>query len=178
MDNLTMVFLGTHFFTFDLPFTEEFETVCELSRLDRLRSEDDPEFEYAQALCVETGSGFVSREEVQWFLCFPVERKRKGYYVPRTESVPPSGKNVFYSFYSYRFEVPLNSPVRVVPDLDSLNLLSPRRGDKLPWSARRTSSKPKSFTSRRCSCRNTRFQLVNPRAVPSLGRRPLKEKGE
>jgi hypothetical protein len=38
---------------------------------------------------------------------------------------------VFYSFYSYRFEVPLNSPVRVVPDLDSLNLLSPRRGDKL-----------------------------------------------
>ena len=131
MDNLTMVFLGTHFFTFDLPFTEEFETVCELSRLDRLRSEDDLEFEYVQALCVETGSGFVSREEVQWFLCFPVERKRKGYYVPRTESVPPSGKNVFYSFYSYRFEVPLNSPVRVVPDLDSLNLLSPRRGDKL-----------------------------------------------
>jgi len=130
MDSLTMVFLGLHYSTFDLPFTEGFDVAYALSSLDRLRSEDDPEFEYAQALCVETGSSFVSREAVRWFLCFPVE-KRKGYYVPRTESVPPSGKNVFYSFYSYRWEVPLNSPVRAVPDLDSLNLLSPRRGDKL-----------------------------------------------
>jgi hypothetical protein len=130
MDNLTMVFLGTHFYSFDLPFND-FRAAYSLDSLDRLHEEDEPEFEHAKAICVsKTGSGFVSCEAVQWFLCFPL-KKRNGYYVPRTESVPPRGRDVFYSFFSHCFEIAANRPIRAVSDMDSLAALSPRQADKL-----------------------------------------------
>jgi len=162
-DNLEMVFLGTHTFTFNLPSTAEmevkegwanewetvdvpgFEAVCTFRNLDELRSTDEPMFSYAQAVCVseiedwdfrgvDFSSVLVSHEAVRWVLCFPVgerdweSRAQDGDYVPQTQSVPPDGDDIFYTFAS---AFAPGAPVHAVPDLDSLKFLSPRPGDKL-----------------------------------------------
>jgi hypothetical protein len=162
-DNLQMVFLGTHTFTFDLPATAEmevkegwanawetvdvpgFEAVCTFRNLDELQSTDEPMFSYAQAVCVskiqdwdfrgmDFSSVLVSHEAVRWVLCFPVgerdwdSRGLDGHYVPQTQSVPPDGDDIFYSFAS---AVSPGAPVHAVPNLDNLKFLSPRPGDKL-----------------------------------------------
>jgi len=158
MDNLKMVFLGTHTFTFNLPSTAEveednyetvdvpgFEAVCTFRNLDELQSVDEPMFSYAQAVCVseiedwdfrgiDFSSVLVSHEAVRWVLCFPVGERdwdtcgRDGHYVPQTQSVPPDGDDVFYSFASAASP---GAPVQAVPYLDSLKFLSPQPGDKL-----------------------------------------------
>jgi hypothetical protein len=158
MDNLQMVFVGTHTFTFNLPATAEveeenyetvnvpgFEAVCTFRRLDQLQATDEPAFSYTQAVCVtdvedwdfrggEFASVLVLPEAVRWVLCFPLgkrdweSRGRDGHYVPQTQSVPPDGDDIFYTFAS---AFAPGAPVHAVPDLDNLKFLSPRPGDKL-----------------------------------------------
>jgi hypothetical protein len=162
-DNLKMVFLGTHTFTFNLPSTAEmevqegwanawetvdvpgFEAVCTFRSLNQLQSTDEPMFSYAQAVCVseiedwdfrgmDFSSVLVSHQAVRWVLCFPVgerdweSRAQDGDYVPQTQSVPPDGDDIFYTFAS---AFAPGAPVHAVPDLDNLKFLSPRPGDKL-----------------------------------------------
>jgi hypothetical protein len=157
MDNLEMVFLGTHTFTFTLPSTAEvekknyetrdvpgFEAVCTFRRLDELLAAGEPAFTYAQAVCVSEVEDYdsrgidfvsvlVSHEAVRWVLCFPLvqhwdENPRANEYAPRTNSVPPDGDDMFYTFASTASP---GAPVQAVPDLDSLKFLSPQPGDKL-----------------------------------------------
>jgi len=143
MYNLEMVFLGTHTFTFTLPSTAEvdvpgFEAVCTFQRLYELQAADEPAFTYAQAVCVsevedydfrgeDSACVLVSHEAVRWVLCFPVG-KRDGEYVPQTQSVPPDGVDIFYTFSS---TAPSGAPIHPVLHLDDLRLLSPQPGDKL-----------------------------------------------
>jgi len=166
-DNLEMVFLGTHTFTFNLPSTAEmeikegwanawetvdvpgFEAVCTFRNLDELQSTDEPMFSYAQAVCVseikdwhfrgdeEFSSVLVSHEAVRWVLCFPVGERDwdtcglDGHYVPQTQSVPPDGDDIFYTFASAASSASSKTPIQAVPHLDDLKFLSPRPGDKL-----------------------------------------------
>jgi hypothetical protein len=154
MDNLEMVFLGTHTFTFTLPSTAEvekenyettdvpgFEAVCTFHHLDELRSFDEPVFAYAQAVAVSKienydfrGSHYASvlafPEAAHWVLCFPV-RRLKTRYAPQTKAVTPDGEDVFYTFSSVVTNDSSKTFIQVVPDLDSLKFLSPQPGDKL-----------------------------------------------
>ena len=165
-DNLQMVFLGTHTFTFNLPSTAEmeikegwanawetvdvpgFEAVCTFRNLDELQSTDEPMFSYAQAVCVskiqdwdfrgmDFSSVLVSHEAVRWVLCFPVGERDwdtcglDGHYVPQTQSVPPDGDDIFYTFASAASSASSKTPIQAVPHLDDLKFLSPRPGDKL-----------------------------------------------
>ena len=128
--------------TVDVP---GFEAVCTFRSLNELQSTDEPMFSYAQAVCVseiedwdfrgmEFSSVLVLPEAVRWVLCFPVGERdwescaQDGHYVPQTQSVPPDGDDIFYTFAS---AVSPGAPVHAVPDLDSLKFLSPRPGDKL-----------------------------------------------
>ena len=128
--------------TVDVP---GFEAVCTFRNLDELQSTDEPMFSYAQAVCVseiedwdfrgiDFSSVLVSHEAVRWVLCFPLGKRnwefrgQDGHYVPQTQSVPPDGDDIFYTFAS---SASPGAPVHAVPDLDSLKFLSPQPGDKL-----------------------------------------------
>jgi hypothetical protein len=147
----TIVFVGTHSFTFELPSTAEveegyeimdvpgFEAVCTFRHLQELQAADEPAFTHAQVVCVsevedydfrsgDFASVLVLPEAVRWILCFPVVRVQGVHYALRTNAVPPDGDDVFYSFAS---AAPAGTPVQAVPDLDSLMFLSPQPGDKL-----------------------------------------------
>ena len=156
MDNLQMVFLGTHTFTFALPSTAEmetkegkwktvdvpgFEAVCTFHGLGQLHlSVDEPMFSCAQAVCVseikdwhfrgdeEFSSVLVSHATVRWVLCFPVVDENGLGYALQTHTVSPDGDDIFYTFASAALS---GAPVHTVPDLDNLKFLSPCPGDKL-----------------------------------------------
>jgi hypothetical protein len=161
MDDLTMVFRGTHAFTFTLPQNAEvegedyrtidtpgFEAVCAFRQLDQLQATDEPAFTHAQAICVtdvedwdfrggEFASVLALPEAVRWILCFPVQgqswelRGREGRYAPQTRSVILEGGDIFYTFTSLASAAPASASVQAVPCLNDLNLLVPQPGDKL-----------------------------------------------
>jgi len=131
--------------TVDVP---GFEAVCTFRRLDQLQATDEPAFSYAQAVCVtdvedwdfrggEFASVLVLPEAVRWVLCFPVGERdwescaQDGHYVPQTQSVPPDGDDIFYTFASAASSASSKTPIQAVPHLDDLKFLSPRPGDKL-----------------------------------------------
>jgi len=158
MGNPEIVFVGTHTFTFTLPSSAEvekendettdipgFEAVCTFRNLDELQSVDEPMFSYAQAVCVSEiedwdfrginfSSVLVSHEAVRWVLCFPVRgrdwetRSREGNYAPETTTISPDGDDVFFYLTG---STPAGTPIRAVPDLDSLSFLTPCPGAKL-----------------------------------------------
>ena len=152
MGNLKMVFRGTHAFTFTLPQNAEvegedyrtidvpgFEAVCAFRRLDELQATDEPAFTHVQAVCVTDvedwdfrGGDFSSvlalPEAVRWVLCFPVVCVGGVHYAPETSEISPDGDDVFFYFTG---STPNGTPIRAVPDLDSLKFLSPQPGAKL-----------------------------------------------
>jgi hypothetical protein len=156
MNNLTMVFRGTHTFTFDLPSTAKketgpktvdvpgFEAVCDFRRLNELQPTEEPPFTFAQAICVtkiedwdfrgiHNASVLVLKEAVRWVLCFPVvpvfsEELR---YIPETTAIPPDGNDALKAFYFFIRSTPAGPPIRAVTSLDGLDSLSPQTGARL-----------------------------------------------
>jgi len=149
MNNLTMVFRGTHTFGFDIPSTvvkadvPAFEAVCDFHRIEELRLYEEPVFTWAQAICVTNVEGWdfcgihnapvlVPSEVVRWVLCFPVVRILRGLrYIPETTVIPPDGDGVFETFYFFTGSTPTGSPIQAVATLDNLDLLSPQPDAKL-----------------------------------------------
>ena len=159
MANLEMVFRGVHSFCFDLPETKNygkvklpgFEAVCSFGALGQLQFSDDPDFTYAQAVCVSKAENYGFRDSdsdfvlvhpdaVCWVLCFPVVRRGSRKYVPKTNAIEPeaahvpSGDRVFFCFSSAVKAISCEMYVRyvrAVPYLGSLDLLSPDSEDKL-----------------------------------------------
>ena len=152
MNDLTMVFRGTHSFNFTLPQNAEvegedyrtvdvpgFEAVCEFRRLDELRATDEPAFTHVQAVCVtdvedwdfrggEFASVLVLPEAVRWILCFPVTLEDGVRYALETSEISPDGDDVFFFFSG---STPNGTPIQAVSDLGFLGLLSPQPGAKL-----------------------------------------------
>ena len=104
-------------------------------------------FSYAQAICVtaiedwgfpgkDPASVLVSHEAVRWILCFRVGWVDIGRqcdswandYAPQTRTVPPLGRDVFYTFSSAALS---DAPIQAVSYLDNLSFLSPQSDDKL-----------------------------------------------
>jgi len=155
MDNLEMVFLGTHTFTFTLPSTAQvekenhetidvpgFEAVWMFQHLEELQAGDESAFTYAQAVAVSEiedwhfrgvnfASVLVSHEAVRWVLCFPVIQEDGVHYALQTRTISPDGDDVFYTFDSVASAASPGAPVHAVPVLDNLRFLSPQPGDKL-----------------------------------------------
>jgi len=155
MNDLTMVFRGTHSFNFTLSQNAEvegedyrtvdvlgFEAVCEFRRLDELRATDEPAFTHVQAVCVtdvedwdfrggEFASVLVLPEAVRWILCFPVTPEDGVHYALQTRAIEPDGDDVFYTFASFASAALFRASVQAVPSLDDLKFLSPQAGDKL-----------------------------------------------
>jgi len=155
MNDLTMVFRGTHSFNFTLPQNAEvegedyrtidvpgFEAVCAFSRLDQLQATDEPAFTHAQAICVteiedwdfrggEFASVLVLPEAVRWILCFPVTCEDGVHYALQTRAIEPDGDDVFYTFASLASAALFRASVQAAPDLDTLKSLTPQPGDKL-----------------------------------------------
>jgi hypothetical protein len=151
MGNLDTVFRGTHAFTFTLPQNAEveeedyrtidvpgFEAVCAFRRLDELQATDEPAFTHAQAIAVteiedwdfrggDFSSVLVLPEAVRWILCFPVTQQGV-HYAPETSEISPDGDDVFFYFTG---TTPSGTPIRAVPDLNSLSFLTPCPGAKL-----------------------------------------------
>jgi len=153
-----IVFVGTHGFTFELPSTAEveeknyetidvpgFEAVCTFRHLEEWQAVDEPAFTHAQAVCVteiedwdfrglDNASVLVLPEAVRWVLCFPVRgrdwetRGREGNYIPETITISPDDDDVFFFFTGSTSN---GTPIRAVPDLNSLSFLTPCPGTKL-----------------------------------------------
>jgi hypothetical protein len=55
----------------------------------------------------------------------------EGEYFPETDTIDPSGSDVFFCFSSTISSARDGTPVRAVPYLEKLHLLSPQPGDRL-----------------------------------------------
>ena len=143
---MDLFFRGTQAFTLSLPHAEqfaeeqadvfEFEAYRRFEYLNKLQSDSNPAFTYVQVVAVSEvrcwllrkggfASVLVSSEKVRWVLCFPVIRRGSyyaPYYVPKTDTIPPDGDDVFFYFANSLFN---RTPARAVPDLDSLSFLTP-----------------------------------------------------
>jgi hypothetical protein len=133
-----IVYAGASEITLELPDPVEddvlgFEAVFHLSDLDELygdapfRHVQMPCASYKPMQCWSASTVFVPYKAVRWMLCFPVEKQGRR-YVPVTYVIPPDGDDVFYYFTG---TTPDGTPVRAVPYLDGLKLLSLSAGSKL-----------------------------------------------
>ena len=121
-----------------------FEAVRTFDCLKELQYPGELTFTYAQALIVTPvkygdvrhwergysdfrGYVFVAQRAVDWLLCFPVEQRQDGQYVPWKRRLSPDDDDVFYTFSS---AAPSGAPIHPVLYLDDLRLLSPQPGDK------------------------------------------------
>jgi len=90
MDELRMVFRGSHTFCLDLPKIERnrrigFNAVSLPVHLDRMQGDSPLDYPYAQAIAFLATEGyriydddfiFVYSDAVRWVLCFPVARRK------------------------------------------------------------------------------------------------------
>jgi hypothetical protein len=150
MAKLFMVFCGcdSDSFRFELDATngngmEEYSGVEGTMTLDSLKliQEDGPDFPFVHGVCVSKIKTHYVRDgdyysvifdpaAVRWILFFPAVRWGCEYF-PETETIDPSGSDVFFSFRSAISSATDGKPIRVVPYLEKLNLLSPQPGDEL-----------------------------------------------
>ena len=135
-----IVYVGSDNFTLvPEPVDDEnplgFEAVSNLEDLDELLLRYDSSFRYVQVICANSRLiqcwsvkiVFVPYRAVRWSVCLPVEKQGRR-YVPVTYVVPPDGNDVFYYFTDV---TPDEKPIRAVPYLNDLKLLSPSVESKL-----------------------------------------------
>jgi len=150
MARLLMVFCGCYSdcFRFELFPAElygiqghdDFEGTMTLDTL-KLVQGDRHNFRFVHAVCVskvemhyfrdgEYFSVLAHPDAVRWILFFPAVRWGDEYF-PETDTIDPSGSDVFFSFRSAISSATDGKPIRVVPYLEKLHLLSPQPGDEL-----------------------------------------------
>ena len=159
MDNLQMVFLGTHTFTFALPSTAGmeikegwankwktvdvpgFEAVFSFHSLGQLHlSVDEPTFSWAQAVCVSRIKDWHFRGDEEFSSVLVSHETVR--WVLCFPVVDENGLGYALQthtlppddddiFYTFVSAALPRAPVHAVPDLDNLKFLSPCPGDKL-----------------------------------------------
>jgi len=122
----------------------DFEGTTTLDTL-KLVQEDRHDFRFVHAVAVskvemhyfrdgEYFSVLAHPDAVRWILFFPAVRWGDEYF-PETETIDPSDSDVFFSFRSAISSATSSAtdakPIRAVPCLERLNLLSPQPGDGL-----------------------------------------------
>jgi len=126
-----------------------FEAVRTFDCLKELQYPGELTFTYAQVLIVTPveygdfrhwergysdfrGYVFVAQRAVDWLLCFPVDQRQDGQYVPWKRRLPPDDDDVFFCLSgTIRSAARTGAPIRAVPHLDKLKFLSPRPGGEL-----------------------------------------------
>ena len=118
----------------------QFEGTMTLDSL-KLMQEDGPDFRFVQAVCVSKVESHRFRDgdwfsvlahpaAVRWILFFRAVRWEDEYF-PKTDTIDPSRRDVFFCFSSTISSARDGTPVQAVPYLEKLHLLSPQPGDRL-----------------------------------------------